>query len=81
MINGAWVSAVSNFGCWKKVACKMSHRAGNLFAKTGTHAGTFPGKSLKVIALFLWCPEPESTRHALQRGILSPLGWALDEPS
>jgi len=68
---------------WKleKIACKMSHRAGNFFTKTGTHAGTVPGTPLKVIALLLWCPEPESNRHALRRGILSPLGWAFDELS
>jgi hypothetical protein len=80
MINGAWISTALNFGSWKKIACKMSHRADNLFGKAGVHAGTVPGTSSKSIALHHGCPGPESTRHALRRGILSPLGWAFDEP-
>ena len=55
----------------------MRHRAGNFLLKTGTHAGTVPGTSSKVIALHLWCPGAGIKLERLARGILSLVRYEL----
>ncbi len=48
-----------------------SNRVGRCFAETD--ADTVADTAIETIALLLWCPGPESNRHALRRGILSPV--------
>ena len=45
----------------------------DLLAHRGNNAETFAENTPKTIAKEPWCPGPESNRHALRRGILSPL--------
>lgn len=40
----------------------------------------FPERVQKLSRYKLWCPGPESNRHALRRGILSPLRLPISPP-
>lgn len=42
-----------------------------IILRVGSFAPT--SQALVACALFVWCPRPDSNRHALRRGILNPL--------
>ena len=50
------------------------------FLLCGNDCGNDAENAIVSIAAKLWCPGPESNRHALRRGILSPLRLPISPP-